>query len=149
MKMISQVHFLEKFTLWFPIMLWLPCNYPSPVVLTICLYSFRAMVHGWTPSMVPHPQWRKCFDSFIEPPEKEPLKGQQKPTVDSPPTTCYDSLVNGILNDISYHKLKVNCAFQVEIIKPYDLYGSYRSKLRFFQFRYLWRETVKELSFKS
>ena len=37
MNMVSQVHFLEIFTLWFLIILRLPWNRPSPVVFTICL----------------------------------------------------------------------------------------------------------------
>ena len=36
-------------------------------VFTICLYSFRRMASGWTPSVVPHPWRKKSIDSFTEP----------------------------------------------------------------------------------
>ena len=62
--MVSQVHFLSDFTLWFCIHLRFACNGPSPVVLTIFPYCFRRMARGWTPSMVPHPWRKKSFDSF-------------------------------------------------------------------------------------
>ena len=51
-------HFLEKFRFWSPIILRIACNCPSPVLFTICSYSFRRMTRGWTPSVVPYP-WRK------------------------------------------------------------------------------------------
>ena len=51
--MVSQVHFLEKFRFWSPIILRIACNCPSPVVFTIFAYSFRRMARGWTPSVVP------------------------------------------------------------------------------------------------
>ena len=33
--------------------------------VTISFHSFRAMARGWTPGVVPHPQWKKSFDTFV------------------------------------------------------------------------------------
>ena len=38
-----------------------------PLWVTIYPHSFRAMARGWTPAVVPQPEWKKSFDSFVDP----------------------------------------------------------------------------------
>ena len=34
------------------------------------------MVRGWTPGVVPHPQWKKSFDSFVDPHPTRPNRSE-------------------------------------------------------------------------